>query len=119
MATVWECAGSLAGAGGGAGRADAVFAVAREPDAAGRGDAAMIAGASAAATCAGEGAEAGFAPEAEGAAAEPGFRRAAISTTVQRRCGSRCKQWRTMSRKRAGKVSGTRGSCAAEPVEAG
>ena len=75
----------------------------------------MSAGAAAVPTCAEEGAEADVAAEPE-AATEAGFKRAAISTTVQRRWGSRCKQWRTISRKSAGKVSGTMGS---GPAEAG
>ena len=95
-----------------------LFALAEETDGAVcEGAAGISAGAAAVATCA-DGAEAGAAAEAE-VATEPGFRRAAISTTVQRRWGSRCTQWRTISRKRAGKVSGTTGSCVAEPVKAG
>src|SRR5689334_21451759 len=77
----------------------------------------MSAGAAAVPTGAEEGAEADVA--AEEGATEAGFKRAAISTTDQRRWGSRCKQWRTISRKGAGRVSGTMGSGAAGPAEAG
>lgn len=101
--------------GGGAG---SFVALAKEPVAAFWGAAELSAGATAVATCAEDGAEAAVAAETDGAT-EPGFRRAAISTTVQRRWGSRCKQRRTISRKRAGKVSGTTGSCGTVLVEAG
>ena len=79
-------------AGDGIGRAGSLFALGEETDgAACRGGTGTSAGAAAVPTCADEGAEAGVAAEAKGAT-ELGFKRAAISTTVQRRWGSRCKQ---------------------------
>ena len=117
-ATVWVWIGGLE-TDGGACLAGSVFAAAKEAGTGAEGRAAgRIAGAAVAGRGAVDGAWGGFAADAEGGM-EPGFKRAAISTTVQRRWGSRCKQWRAMSRKTAGRVSGTSGSCTVEPAEAG
>src|SRR6266478_6276508 len=108
---VWVCDGDFAAAGAGLSAGALLGAVA---------DIGMVWGAAgeipataAAATGAGDGSAAGCAADAEGAT-ERGSRRAAISTTVQRFCGSRCRQCRVISRKTAGKVSGTTGSCRGE-----
>src|SRR6266849_1262105 len=108
---VWVCDGDFAAAGVGL-RADSLLGAVADIGMV-WGAAGEIPATAAAATGAGDDAVAGCAADADGAA-ERGLRRPAISTTVQRFCGSRCRQLRAISRKTAGKVSGTMGSCRGE-----